>query len=231
MRILAIGDIHGHLTALEALLLAVKPTPEDWLIFLGDYVDRGPDSKGVIERVLALDKTHRVVALRGNHEQMMMDSREEPGLLPTWLFNGGEQTLASYSRPGRQGILKDIPESHWDFLDHVCVDWFETEHHIFVHGGVIPHLGLSEQPVQVLRWQKLSRQYPHFSGKVVVCGHTVQPDGVPLDLGFAVCVDTGIYLPEGWLTCLDVETGDFWQASATGFSRKGHMDDIEETDE
>ena len=228
MRILAFGDVHGYLAALDALLAAVRPAPDDWLIFLGDYVDRGPDSRGVLERVIGLDKTHRLVALRGNHEQMMMDSREEPGLLPSWMFNGGEETLASYAPPGRRGTLRDVPAPHWDFLEHACVDWFETHRHLFVHGGVVPHLGLSEQPPAVLRWQKLGHQRPHYSGKTIVCGHTVQPDGVPLDLGFALCIDTGIYLPGGWLTCLDVETGDFWQASAGGESRRSHLREIED---
>ena len=231
MRILAIGDIHGYLIALDALLAAVAPTPQDWVVFLGDYVDRGPQSRGVLDRVIALEKSQRVIALRGNHEQMMMDSRDAPGLVPTWMFNGGEETLASYAPPGRQGRLSDVPAAHWDFLDHVCVDWFETERHLFVHGGMIPHLGPSEQPPQVMRWQKLQHQRPHFSGKPIVCGHTVQSDGVPLDLGFAVCIDTGIYLPEGWLTCLDVVTGDFWQANAAGALRKSNLSEIEETPE
>lgn len=229
MRILAIGDIHGHLTALDALLAAVKPTPADSLIFLGDYVDRGPDSRGVIDRVLQLEKTHRVVALRGNHEQMMMDSRGGPGLLPTWLINGGEAALASYAKPGREGELADVPPAHWNFLDHVCVDWFETDDFIFVHGGLAPHLSLPEQPIPVLRWQKLTPAVkPHFSGKTMVCGHTPQTSGLPLDVGHAICIDTGIYMPQGRLTCLDVQDGTFWQASQEGEIRELSLDDLDE---
>ena len=229
MRILAIGDIHGYLATLDALLAAVKPTPEDSVIFLGDYVDRGPDSRGVINRVIELERTLRVVALRGNHEQMMMDSRGGPGLLPTWLLNGGEEALASYAPEGRQGTLNDVPRAHWNFLDHVCVDWFETEDFIFVHGGLAPHLSLPEQPIPVLRWQKLTpAMKPHFSGKTMVCGHTVQPSGVPLDLGHAICIDTGVYLPQGWLTCLDVEDGTCWQANQHGETRTLNLDDLEE---
>ena len=67
MRILAIGDIHGYLAALDALLAAVDPKPDDSLIFLGDYVDRGPSSKGVLDRVIELEKKRRVVCVRGNH--------------------------------------------------------------------------------------------------------------------------------------------------------------------
>lgn len=216
MRILAIGDIHGYLVALDALLDAVKPNPDDWLIFVGDYVDRGPDSKGVLDRVIALERTGRVIALRGNHEEMMLVSRDEPGLSPMWLMNGGEQTLASYAQPGKQGTISDVPRAHWNFLDHVCTDFFETPKHIFVHADLLPKVGLGAQPPQVLRWQKLMPHPPHFSGKLMICGHTVQPSGLPLDLGFAVCIDTGIYLPDGRLTCLDVESGDYWQSDAAG---------------
>lgn len=223
MRILAIGDIHGYPTALDAVLEAAGPTSEDWIITVGDYVDRGPDSRGVLDRLLALQKTGRLVALRGNHEEMMMTSREEPGLLPMWLMNGGEQTLQSYAPPGRMATLDEIPRSHWNFLDHICVDSFETEHHLFVHADALPNLPLTAQPPQVLRWQKLQPHPAHTSGKTMICGHTVQGSGTPLDLGFAVCIDTGIYLPDGKLTCLDVESGDFWQATAGGAVMTGKL--------
>jgi serine/threonine protein phosphatase 1 len=225
MRILAIGDIHGYLSALDALLAAVDPQPEDSLIFLGDYVDRGPSSRGVLDRVIELEKKRRVVCLRGNHEQMMMDSRGGPGLLPTWMFNGGEETLDSYAPEGRSGTLGDVPKAHWNFLEHTCVDWFEAGEFFFVHAGVIPTLGLAQQPAEVLRWQKLTpRAQPHYSGKTMVCGHTVQASGKPLDLGFAICIDTGIYLPTGFLTCLDTETGTYWQADQAGKIRQGDLD-------
>lgn len=223
MRILAIGDIHGYRVALDALLTAVAPTPQDWIITVGDYVDRGPDSKGVLDRVIELNRTGRLVALRGNHEEMMMTSRDEPGLLPMWLMNGGEQTLASYAPEGRKGTLDDVPRAHWNFLDHVLVDSFETDKFLFVHADALPHVGLSAQPTQVLRWQKLAPHPGHYSRKMMVCGHTVQPSGVPLDLGFAVCIDTGIYLPDGKLTCLDVESGDYWQSNAAGNITTGSM--------
>lgn len=216
MRILAIGDIHGYRVALDALLEAVAPTADDWIITVGDYVDRGPDSRGVLDRMLELQKTGRHVALRGNHEEMMMISRDEPGLLPMWIMNGGQDTLASYGSPGKMGTLDDVPRSHWNFLDHVCIDWFETERHFFVHADAVPHIALSAQPPQVVRWQKLQPHPPHFSGKQMICGHTVQPSGKPWNLEHMICIDTGIYLPNGKLTCLDVETGDYWQSDAAG---------------
>jgi len=229
MRILAIGDIHGYRVALDAVLEAAAPTERDWIITVGDYVDRGPDSRGVLDRMLELQKTGRLVALRGNHEEMMMSSREEPGLLPMWLMNGGEQTLASYAPEGRRGSVDDVPPAHWNFLDHVLTDSFETESHFFVHADALPHVGLSAQPPHVLRWQKLQRHPPHFSGKTMICGHTVQSSGVPLDLDFAVCIDTGIYLPDGKLTCLDVESGQYWQSDAAGNVTAGRLRDDPET--
>jgi serine/threonine protein phosphatase 1 len=216
MRILAIGDIHGHRVALDAVLAAVAPGPKDWIITVGDYVDRGPDSKGVLDRMLELQKGGNLIALRGNHEEMMMVSREEPGILPMWVTNGGQDTLDSYGTAGRRGLLDDVPKSHWNFLDHVCIDWFETDRHFYVHADAVPNVGFSAQRPQTLRWQKLLPHPRHFSGKTMICGHTVQPSGKPLDLGFAVCIDTGIYLPDGKLTCLDVESGDYWQSDAAG---------------
>ncbi len=105
-----------------------------------------------------------------------MDSRGGPGCLPTWLLNGGEE-VARQLRLGRSPRKAERrARAHWNFLDHVCVDWFETEDFIFVNGGLAPHLSLPEQPIPVLRWQKLTpAMKPHFSGKTMVCGHTVQP--------------------------------------------------------
>ncbi len=89
MRILAIGDIHGCSVALDALLAVVQPQADDLLITIGDYVDRGPDSSGVIQRLLKLQKTHNLVALRGNHEVMMLAARGGPEELAEWLECGG----------------------------------------------------------------------------------------------------------------------------------------------
>ena len=94
-RILAIGDIHGCAYALDALLRAVNPAPDDLVITLGDYVDRGLDSAGVLNRLIRLAQTHRLVALRGNHEEMMLNAREGDGPLALWLACGGEATLMS----------------------------------------------------------------------------------------------------------------------------------------
>src|SRR4051812_19366946 len=95
-RILAIGDVHGGAFALEALLQVVRPTRDELLVFLGDYVDRGLDSAGVLNRLVRLSETHRLVALRGNHEQLMLDARDGDAGLAMWIACGGEPTLMSY---------------------------------------------------------------------------------------------------------------------------------------
>jgi serine/threonine protein phosphatase 1 len=224
MRILAIGDIHGCLTALDALLDRVAPAPDDLLITLGDYVDRGPDSSGVLDRVIALHEDGRLIALRGNHDVMMLKARERVDVR-LWLACGGKQTLASYGVAfPESGDLSPVPADHWEFLEHHLRDWYETETHFFVHASAYPDLPLDEQPDYMLHWEKLVDRVEHESGKVMVCGHTKQHSGRPLDLGTTVCLDTGAYEDYGWLTCLDVINGRYWQANQRGQTRQGRLD-------
>jgi serine/threonine protein phosphatase 1 len=227
MRILAIGDIHGCSQALRALLDRVEPTPDDLVITLGDYVDRGPDSYCVIEQLLALHRTGRLVALRGNHEEMMLNARKDPVKLTSWLECGGTQALRSYSPHGGPGSLEEVPDEHWQFLETVCIDWHETDTHIFVHANVCPTLPMDEQLTLMLRWGTLdkTRSAPHCSGKVLVCGHTQQRSGLPLNLGHTVCIDTAAYAG-GWLTCLDLTTGLIRQANQSGRVRNLWLNEI-----
>jgi serine/threonine protein phosphatase 1 len=221
MRVLAIGDIHGCLKALDTLLAAVAPRPEDLLITLGDYTDRGPDSRGVLDRLIALHATGRLVALRGNHDEMFLEARADPAGM--WVSVGGRETMESYDAfPTADGLLQ-VPEAHWRFLEESCVDWYETATHIFVHANVYPDLPLDEQPTSMLYWEKLTAPVAHVSGKIMVCGHTRQKNGLPLDLGTAICIDTGVYEPDGWLTCLDVRNGRYWQANERGQVREGRL--------
>src|SRR6188768_3456861 len=111
MRLLAIGDIHGCLLQFNDLLNLVKPAKGDQVILLGDYVDRGPDSRGVLNRIIELKKSGmNLVCLRGNHEVMMVAARNGSSDQKMWLGVGGLQTLGSYgASPGRSGSLKDVP--------------------------------------------------------------------------------------------------------------------------
>jgi serine/threonine protein phosphatase 1 len=219
MRILAIGDIHGCLRALDGLLEIVRPRADDTIVALGDYADRGPNSRGVIDRLLELQTQCKLVTLRGNHDLMMLNACIEYAALEEWLLCGGKQTLESYAADGGPGQLNDIPTLHWQFLE-ATLPFFEIDTHFFVHANVDPHLPLDEQPDYLLYWEKLEREWsaPHGSGKIMVCGHSAQRSGIPLDLGHAVCIDTCVY-GGGWLTCLDVRTGQLWQARETGETR------------
>ena len=212
-RILAIGDVHGCLTALATLLEFVDLQPADTLIFLGDYVDRGPDSRGVLERLIELSARPNTIFLRGNHDLWMEKAREDRNWFTSWLHRGvgGLATLDSY------GDFKDIPTSHWRFLDNL-VEYYETQNEIFVHGAVDAELDLFDQHQQVLLWERVDDQAPHFSGKRVICGHTSQKSGLPLDIGHAVCVDTFCH-GGGWLSALDVTTNRVWQANEAGATR------------
>ena len=223
-RTLAIGDIHGNLTAFDALLAAVKLTPADHLVLLGDYVDRGPDSTGVLQRLIQLRQTPRVTAIMGNHEEMMLAARAgHIDHLRDWVLNGGMDTLISYG--GQRATMRDIPAEHWHFLEHDLVDYLETDTHLFVHASCDPKRPLSEQDDATLRWERCDRVRPHKSGKTIVCGHTPQIAGMPMNKGFAICLDTGAGYGE-LLTCLDVHSGKLWQSDPAGKISRAQIADF-----
>lgn len=215
-RTLVIGDIHGCLAPLEHLWKIIDPQREDRVIFIGDYIDRGPDSKGVIDFILNLDPDLDITCLTGNHEEKFFLARIDHTELAHWLEAwGGGATLASYGPGG----FDDVPDSHWDFLRQ-NVPYVETDTHIFVHANLEPDLPLGEQPPFTLVHKKFGHPEPHRSGKTMICGHTAQKSHVPLNLGHAVCIDTDPGRG-GWLTCLHVETGEYWQANFDGDHREG----------
>jgi len=212
-RIIAIGDIHGCSAALRALVEVIRPQSDDTLISLGDCVDRGPDSCGVLNALLALREKCRLVPLLGNHEEMMLnylDGRPQPD---DWLECGGAETLASYGSPPN-GVKID-PE-HVAFI-RTWGDCFETETHFFVHASYEAERPLTEQHWQTLRWQALRDGVPgaHRSRRTAVVGHTSLKDGEILDLGHLVCIDTYCW-GGGWLTALDTTSGQIWQAGRDG---------------
>lgn len=235
-RILAIGDIHGCSVAFDALLEAVNPGTDDLVITLGDYIDRGPDSKDVVDRLIKLHETLHIVSLGGNHEEMVLEWRQKNyDMTLTWWANGGLATLRSYCQGDESWLIKMfwksfipsqawdyraaaselIPQAHWDFFEN-CIDWYETDDYIFVHGQLDPDLGLAEQSPFELHWARFRKsQRPHKSGKKVICAHTPQVSGQPTDIGHAVCIDTYLYGGQ-WLTCLDVRSSKYYQANYLG---------------
>ncbi len=213
-RTIAIGDIHGCSKALSALVAAVGPSKEDLLIPLGDFVDYGPDSKAVIEQLIALRQRCRLVPIFGNHEEMLLMALHDTTMLDGWLSSGGRATLRSY------GSLKAIPQEHLEFL-MICRLFFETDTHIFVHANYVPNVPMQKQSDAYMRWEFLGTEppAPHCSGKTVVVGHTPQQIGEILDLGHLICIDT--HCSGGkWLTAFEVNSKQVWQANKWGKMRE-----------
>jgi serine/threonine protein phosphatase 1 len=214
-RTIAIGDIHGCSRALAALIEVVAPDQTDTLVLLGDYVDRGADSRGVLEQLLELQQSCRLVPLLGNHEVMMLGvlSGEMPAEF--WQRYGGYETLLSYG-----GDLSCVDESHWEFLDQ-CRRYFATARHVFMHANYVADREFDDQPDHILLWTHVSSVLPppHRSGKIAIVGHTPQYEGEILDVGHLKCIDTCCFAG-GWLTALDVDSGQLWQTSRTGDVRE-----------
>jgi serine/threonine protein phosphatase 1 len=224
-RLIAIGDIHGRAAKLKRLLEAVTPRREDRFVFLGDYVDRGEDSKGVIECLLSLraESPHSVF-IRGNHDQMFLDVLAELGIrtgprlrdisaayrsyaaasdLDIFLSNGGEATLASYDRDGQV----DLPTDHLAFLEDTRLFWYCTPY-IFVHAGVEPDTPLEEQDPFVMMWRRNAP--PGRAGTIHVVGHTPTLNGRPRFEPGRYYLDTGAAYGRP-LTACDLLTMQVWQ--------------------
>ncbi len=203
----AIGDIHGNLSHLEQLMEEIKPAlnlQKDTLVFLGDYIDRGPDSKGVVDFILQLRKDlPHVIGLKGNHEDMFLDWVLNGRNYDLYLYNGGGGTIRNYSL---EGEFK-LPQEHLDFFTSLLL-YYETEEYIFVHAGLRGGIPLEEQDPRDLLWIRdefiLS---PHNFGKIVIFGHT------PLQRVFIapnkIGIDTGAVYG-GTLTCLELPARRFY---------------------
>lgn len=213
-KIYAITDVHGCYNELVLLLAKLTITPNTLIIFMGDYVDRGPQSKEVIDLIISLREQCCVVTLKGNHEDMMYKAlvNNSDRDVEMWMTNGGYQTLLSYG--DIETVLADIRElpkdlkKHLDFIETLEL-YYETDTHIFVHaspGLVVP---ISEQPEAHLIWRRPQLDdkefnYTHSSGKTIISGHTAQSSGVPLRLSDKnILIDTGCFFT-GVLTAYDV---------------------------
>ncbi|MBI3126604.1 MAG: serine/threonine protein phosphatase [Candidatus Tectomicrobia bacterium] len=188
----AIGDIHGQRAMLEELIRRVPFQPEDEIVFIGDFIDRGPDPKGVVDRVLEFKLRHpKTVCLRGNHEDMFLDflrqqGRYEPNV---FMMNGGLPTLESYGLDPRHRPLR-LPPLHQQFYQDLkyC---HEAGGFLFVHAGLRPGVPLEDQnPFDMLWLRHEFFEAEHDFGRPVVFGHTPMPeilDRLPRLLG----IDTG----------------------------------------
>lgn len=215
-RLIAIGDIHGHHASLETLLELIQPSPDDTIVTLGDYVNRGPDTCRTLETLSRLKETCQHIAILGNHDEMMLDSRSDVHAEGRWLYKGGDLTLESY---GPKSTIEAIPQHHWEFLDS-CVPYYETGHFVFTHANYCWYSSLEDQPTRLLRWTAIEEEPPrqHVNGKTFIVGHS---PGKIRDLGFCRCLDTGCSIG-GILTGMEVHTGHIWQVDESGAPLSGN---------
>jgi serine/threonine protein phosphatase 1 len=197
-----IGDIHGCSDLLETLLMQIKPLAEtDTVIFIGDYIDRGPDSKGVIDKILELKREHgRVITLMGNHEFMLLGALNGQKRME-FLAMGGGKTLESYglAPDAIDDLAKVLPPNHRAFLQDLLPYW-EDEKHIYVHAGLQPGVHLTQQSWDWLFWAREEFiNTSHNYGKMVIYGHT--PYKKPRVDANKTGIDTGAVY-NNVLTCL-----------------------------
>jgi serine/threonine protein phosphatase 1 len=218
MRCYVIGDIHGCLEELAHLIEGLPLEPGDRLVFLGDYVDRGPDSRGVLTYILNLQKRDELelICLKGNHEDMFMAYLGLPGQHgDMFLYNGGLATLYSYGVKPKQvsadGILAEIAAEHIEFLKSLK-RYFVMEPFIFVHAGIHPLKPLEQQTDTDLLWIRNEFiSHPHRLPYTVVFGHTPR-NSVLFDLPYKIGLDTGLVYGNK-LSCLEVVDKSLYQIS------------------
>ena len=218
-RYYVIGDIHGRLDLYEAMIDAIerddasRKERETHIILLGDLVDRGPDSAGVIRRTRKWQKKRNVRVLAGNHEEMFLDSFEKPEVLRHFLKHGGRETILSYGMPAGDlatmtlddlfdAIPKTIPQK-----DVAYIKGFEESitagDYLFVHAGMDPGVPLDQQERKDMLW--IRDRFLDYEGpleKVVVHGHTIFES--VMDCGNRIGIDTGAFR-SGVLTALVLE--------------------------
>lgn len=220
--IYAVGDVHGRIDLLEAMQAMIvadaadRPADRRVIVYLGDYVDRGHNSKAVIERLLAGPPDgFEQVALMGNHEAWLLHFLEDPQASAGWLRNGGAATLASYGVPVSHGAFGNVrllkaqaafaaalPDAHRAFIADLALQWRAGDY-AFVHAGVRPGVALDDQDSQDLLWIRDEFLWSDADfGAIVVHGHTIHD--VPDVQANRIGVDTGAFVT-GRLTCLCLE--------------------------
>jgi len=171
-----IPDIHGRLDLLSEALAEIAARSKGGtgtIVAIGDYVDKGPDSKGVIDRLLSgISGGFELVTLKGNHDAMMIDALRDRSTMAAWLAKGGDTALASYG-----GEPVSVPQSHIDWLDRLRLFYVDA-HRLYVHAGVDPGTSLDLQRVETLLWKRYPKGYSEGFGNLhVVHGHDNHPDG------------------------------------------------------
>ena len=222
VRVYAVGDIHGRDDILAELFtlidqdLEASPSARSIEVFLGDYIDRGPHSRQVLDLLIARRRQHLAVFLKGNHEAYAYQVLSDPSMLSDWVHIGGLNTLLSYGvepsgcdrdRQVQQAIAtafrQALPDSHYHFLQDLALS-FSCGDYFFVHAGVRPGIPLIRQSEQDLLWIRDEfLLHEEDFGKVVVHGHS--PTNLPDIRPNRINIDTGAYAT-GRLTCLVLES-------------------------
>ncbi|MBV8883688.1 MAG: serine/threonine protein phosphatase [Chroococcidiopsidaceae cyanobacterium CP_BM_RX_35] len=211
-----IGDVHGYYDGLMTLLEAISPNSDDQVYFLGDLIDRGPQSAQVVEFV----QQSGYSCLLGNHEQMLLDALASRIGVPTfaeqnWLYSGGFATVTSYKEA-------TIPQSHVEWMSQLPTH-LDLGDIWLAHAGLDPRMPLAEQTAEQLCWVREefhSIKEPYFLDKLIIVGHTITftfPGVTPGNLAKGqgwLDIDTGAYhRKSGWLTGLDVTNSQVYQVN------------------
>ena len=223
VRIYAVGDVHGHSDLLAGVFekidadLRKRPIARPILVMLGDYIDRGPDSRGTIDLLLARSKIQESIFLKGNHESFVFDFAKDPSLMRHWQKFGALDTMHSYGLAASPDMtaqeLQDLadawtaslPEAHSSFFSNLALS-FTCGDYFFAHAGVRPGISLKSQVERDLIWIRDEfLQSDKWFGKLVVHGHTPTPE--PDFRPNRINIDTGAYATAR-LTCLVLEGAD-----------------------
>ena len=245
MKTFVVGDVHGRCAQLQRLLEMIpREEATDTLVFLGDLIDRGPDAPGCVGLVrnLCSDNSERVICLRGNHEQMMLDFIEGNANLWVTPVTGGERTFEQYTKKpltitkeqdledARREIESSVPAEHLDFL-HGLPYYHENEYAIYVHAGLELEKHPRETAPQALLWMRDMDFYKNYRGKPCIFGHTPTPllpllgrlgrHGIYISHS-AIGIDTGYNL-QSPLSCLSLPDFALYQAFSDGREETHHI--------
>jgi serine/threonine protein phosphatase 1 len=230
-RVYAIGDIHGRADLLDRLLKQIEehaqqnPSTQKTLVLLGDYIDRGKDSKAVLSRLESLNwPGWKLVFLRGNHDQAVLDFLADANFYRAWKHFGAAATLLSYGvmpprferetefAKARDELASSLPRSHVEFLQKLELSYTQGDYY-FCHAGVRPGISLEDQVAEDLLWIRDEfLYYRHSLGKMVVHGHT--PAAKPTKTQHRIGVDTGAHATN-CLTAVVLEGKDVWFLQTT----------------
>jgi serine/threonine protein phosphatase 1 len=204
-KIFAIGDIHGCISKLDKMMAQLNiDARNDTLVFIGDYIDRGSDPKGVVDSILDIRKRIKnVVCLLGNHEQMFLNYYLEHKDEDLFMHNGGMSTMISYgvNPSGREKLT--IPNDHMEFFITLLLS-YETDDYIFVHAGLRPGIPIQRQNFEDLLWIRYDFiNSPYDFKKIVIFGHTPLSFTTPLIDKNKIGLDTGAVYG-GKLTCIEL---------------------------